>query len=153
QATNVGSPAIFGSVEPSPDGQHFLAVRIERPYSYILPLNRFPKQVEILDRQGKLERKLAALPLEDRVPIEGVPTGPRSHHWRPAQPATIVWIEALDEGDPRKAAKYRDRLLTLAAPFTAEPAEFAKTEERFSGLTWGEKDGLALLRDFERNRR
>jgi len=153
QVTRVGPAGIYSRLDPSPDGQHVLAVRIERPYSYVLPLPRFPKQAEVWSRQGQVERKLALLPLEDRVPIDGVPTGPRSYHWRPTQAATLVWTEALDEGDPRKEVAHRDRLLSLAAPFTAEPAELAKTEQRFSGITWGAKDGLALLRDYDRNRR
>ena len=52
----------------------------------------------------------------------GVPTGPRQVHWRPTAPATLVWAEALDGGDPRKKTAPRDRLLTLAAPFTDDSA-------------------------------
>lgn len=33
----------------------------------------------------------------------------------------------------------------LKAPFEAEPLENLRTEDRFGGFLWGEKDGLALL--------
>jgi dipeptidyl aminopeptidase/acylaminoacyl peptidase len=153
QATPVGRPAIYAGIDASPDGNHLLVVRNQRPYSYILPASRFPKEVEVWDRAGNPEHTLAKLPLEDRVPIEGVPTGPRRFNWRPTEPATLLWAEALDDGDPRKKVPHRDRIMTLKAPFTDEPAELAKTEHRYSSLTWGEKDGLALLSEYDRDRR
>src|SRR5690349_10686941 len=41
--TPVGKPGIFFRIDPSPDGAHILTARIHRPYSYLLPLNDFPK--------------------------------------------------------------------------------------------------------------
>jgi dipeptidyl aminopeptidase/acylaminoacyl peptidase len=152
-ATPLGKPAVYSAAEPSPDGQHLLVVRTHRPYSYLLPASSFPRDVEVWDRSGKVEYTLARLPLADQVPIEGVPTGPRSYQWRATAPATLVWVEALDGGDPKEKAPYRDRVFLLKAPFQGEPAELAKTAHRFMGLSWGEKNGLALLRDFDRDRR
>jgi dipeptidyl aminopeptidase/acylaminoacyl peptidase len=156
----IGAPAIFDSVAPSPDGQHILVARIVRPYSYLLPAEGFAKQVEIWDRNGKLEYTLAALPTAEQVPIEGVLTGPREYQWAATKPATLVWAEALDEGDPKKKVPYRDHLLLLPAPFTGSPVEWVKLEQRFRGprfrsrsILFGEKDGLALVHDYDRDRR
>jgi dipeptidyl aminopeptidase/acylaminoacyl peptidase len=148
----LGKPALFANIEHSPDGNHLLVVRTERPYSYVVPASRFPKVIEVWNKFGDIEFTLAHLPLADRIPIDGVATGPRTVHWLPTAPATLVWAEALDEGDPKKKVPHRDRLLTLAAPFHDQPAELVKTEHRFSGLTWGEKN-FALLRDYDRDRR
>jgi dipeptidyl aminopeptidase/acylaminoacyl peptidase len=148
----IGKPAIFASAEPSPDGKHLLVVRLHRPYSYLLPAFAFPREIEVWELSGKIEHKVASLPLAENVPIEGVPTGPRSVHWRPTEPATLVWVEALDDGDPRKKVPHRDRVLMLKSPFQGPPVELAKTEHRYSGITWGEK-GLAFLREFDRDRR
>jgi len=41
----------------------------------------------------------------------------------------------------------------LKAPFTETPAEIIKTEHRFAGAQWGEKDGLLLISDYDRDRR
>src|SRR5436309_2805889 len=71
----------------------------------------------------------------------------------PRAPGTRVWVEALDEGDPRKKVPHRDRVLSLATPFAGEPKEVIKVEHRFAGLSWGERDGLALIRDYDRDRR
>jgi dipeptidyl aminopeptidase/acylaminoacyl peptidase len=153
RATPLGKPAIFGSVEPAPDGNHFLVATIHRPYSYLLSAGSFPRLVEVWDRGGKSVYKLADLPLADQVPIEGVPAGARNYNWRPTEPATLVWIEALDGGDTRKKVSPRDVVKMLKAPFTGQPVDLAKTEHRFAGMTWGEKDGLVFVRDFDRNRR
>src|SRR6185295_18899530 len=96
---------------------------------------------------------LASVPLADQVPIDGVITGPRGYRWRPTTPATLVWVEALDGGDPKKKVPNRDRVMTLKAPFTETPGELAKTEHRFASALWGEKGGLLLLSDYDRDRR
>ncbi|MCG3160020.1 MAG: hypothetical protein JMDDDDMK_01052 [Acidobacteria bacterium] len=153
RATPLGKPAIFGSIEPAPDGNHFLIATIHRPYSYLFAASSFPREVEVWDRSGKAVHKLASLPLADQIPIEGVATGPRNYNWRPTEPATLVWVEALDGGDTRKKAPLRDVVKMLKAPFTGQPVELVKTEHRFAGMTWGEKDGLVFVRDFDRNRR
>jgi dipeptidyl aminopeptidase/acylaminoacyl peptidase len=152
KVTPVGKPALFASIEISPDAKHLLVVRTLQPFSYVVPAYRFPKTVEVWNTSGNVEFTLTTQPLADRVPIDGVPTGPRNETWIPTQPATLVWAEALDEGDPRKKVPERDRLFTLAAPFKSEPAQLAKTQHRFSGFSWGEKD-FALLRDYDRDRR
>ena len=150
--TPVGKPAIFLSSDPSPDGNHFLVVQNHKPYTYLRPFSAFPKDVEVWDRHGKMEYKVASLPLADQVPLEGVQTGPRSYQWRPTEAAQLVWAEALDGGDLKNKVPHRDKVMTFKAPFQGQPTELAKTEHRFGGITWGEK-GLALLRDNDSSRR
>jgi dipeptidyl aminopeptidase/acylaminoacyl peptidase len=157
----IGRPRVIGSVEPAPGGNLLLVTRYHRPYSYLHPVYDFPTEVEVWDLEGKLVHTVASLPLAEQVPIEGVPTGPRHVHWRPTEPATLVWAEALDGGDPRKKVPHRDRVLMLKAPFAGEPVEICKTQHRCiprgfrsdACLAWLEKDGLALVVDFERDRR
>ncbi len=149
----VGKPSVFETAVPAPDGRHLLVARIHRPYSYLYTSESFPKDVEVWDRAGRVVHKLASLPLADAVPVDGVPTGPRQYSWRPTEPATLVWVEALDKGDPKVDVPFRDRLMMLKAPFAGAPVEVVRTEQRLMGIQWGEKDGLALVRDFERGRR
>ena len=70
---------------------------------------------------------VADLPLaEDVPPVRGaVRTGRRGAGWRADAPATLVWTEAQDGGDPRTAADVRDRVSLLPAPFTSAPTELA----------------------------
>jgi dipeptidyl aminopeptidase/acylaminoacyl peptidase len=152
KTTDVGQPGIFQSAEPAPDGNHFLVARLHRPFSYLHPAFAFPRDVEVWDTKGRVVYKVASLPLADQVPIGGVPTGPRNYRWQPTAPATLVWVEALDSGDPKKKVPFRDRVLSLSAPFSEAPKEMLKTEQRFAGAAWGEKN-LLLVTDFDRDRR
>jgi dipeptidyl aminopeptidase/acylaminoacyl peptidase len=149
----IGQPAIFDNVDVAPDGNHILVSRIQRPYSYLYPASRFPKEVEIWDANGKMVHKLASIPLQDALPVEGVPTGQRAHGWHPIEPATIIWVEALDGGDPNKKVTPRDKVLALKAPFSSQPTEIAKTEHRYAGRSFGEKDGMMWLVDYNRDTR
>ncbi|HEY0762538.1 MAG TPA: prolyl oligopeptidase family serine peptidase [Pyrinomonadaceae bacterium] len=152
-ATAVGQAGIFQSVDPSPDGQHILVTRIQKPFSYLFPDNAFPREIEVWNTKGKLVYKVVSQPLADQVPIDGVITGPRTIRWRPNQPATLIWAVALDGGDPKKKVAYRDSVVTLKAPFTGQPVELFKVEKRFAGVTFGEKSGLVLFSDYERDKR
>jgi dipeptidyl aminopeptidase/acylaminoacyl peptidase len=62
--------------------------------------------------------------------------GIRSITWRPDAPATLVLVEALDEGDPLKEVPKRDQVSLLTAPFDGEPVIFAETELRYGGILW-----------------
>lgn len=152
-STAIGQAAIFQSVDPAPDGQHLLVTRIQKPFSYLFTDSSFPKEIEVWDTRGKLVYKVASQPLADQVPIDGVINGPRSIRWRPNNPATLIWVQALDGGDPKKKVAHRDSLVTLKAPFTGQPVELVKIEQRFTGATFGEKGGLVLLSDYERDKR
>src|SRR5262249_30811444 len=50
KVTPVGQPAMFQSVDLSPDGKNLLVSTIHRPFSYTRPANSFPKLMEIWDR-------------------------------------------------------------------------------------------------------
>ncbi len=147
--TPVGRPGIIDSATVSPNGQYILVARIKRPFSRLVPMNGFPKDVEVWNRRGEVVRKIADVPTSEGVPINGVITGPRAWRWRPDQPATVMWVEALDQGDPRRQVPHRDKVMALAAPFTGDPVEVARTEYRYAGLTWTEK-GIGLLSESDR---
>ncbi len=153
KVTSIGKPAILDSAWPSPDGKYLLVTSIHGPYSYIHPYSSFPSETEVWDRAGQLIRKVHSSPLEDKVPIEGVPTGPRIVEWRPADGATVMWWEALDGGDPRNKVPFRDKLMMLRAPFTGAPVEVYRTEHRARRVIYGESGGVALVGDFDRSRR
>lgn len=153
RATSVGQPAIFQSIEVAPDGEHLLIARVKRPFSYLYPAFAFPREVEVWTRAGRMIHRVANLPLADTVPIDGVPMGPRNYGWRPTEPATLVWVEALDEGDPRREVPHRDRILMSRAPFTAQPVEIVRLQHRFNGMQWSEREGVMFARDYDRNRR
>jgi dipeptidyl aminopeptidase/acylaminoacyl peptidase len=150
KVTPVGKAGIIDNVRISPDGKNLLVTTIHKPFSYLHAAREFPKEIEVWDRTGKVERKVASIPLADRIPINGVQTGPRSVQWRPNQPDSLVWFEALDKGDLKNKVAFRDHLMMLTAPFQGEPKEVYKSEQRAQGLEFFEKGGTALTADFER---
>lgn len=161
----IGAPDLLRDASPSPDGRHLLVTRTRRPFSHFIGSWAFPQSLEVWDLDGNLVRQVAELPLRDDTPRQGVPVGPRSHTWQNNAPATLVWVEALDGGDPLAEAEHRDRVLQWPAPFAeADPAggadadsgprECLRTEHRFAGITWlGGEGRRALVREFDRDRR
>jgi dipeptidyl aminopeptidase/acylaminoacyl peptidase len=153
--TPVGKPGNYQSLSSAPDGQHILVTAIHKPYSYVTTYDRFPREIEVWDvsdRSRPLAHTIASLPLADRVPIAGVPVGPRDFSWRATEPATLVWAEALDGGDPNVKVSARDRVLLLKAPFSLPAVEIARTEQRYAGFSWSEQPSIALLNEYDENR-
>lgn len=150
--TPIGKPALYDYVDASPDGEHILATTIHKPYSYVTTYGRFPHDVDVLGRTGALAHNLAKIPLQDRVPVHGVPTGPRDFEWRATEPATLTWAEALDGGDWNVKVPARDKVFLQKAPFTTAPTLVTQTEQRFEGFEWGETPSFALLRENDENR-
>jgi dipeptidyl aminopeptidase/acylaminoacyl peptidase len=147
--TAIGQPAVLGSVTPSPSGQFVLVTRIKKPFSHTVPMNGFPQAVEIWARSGELARTIADLPSREGTTLTGVEPGPRSYQWRADQPATVVWVEALDGGDLKNKVPFRDKVMSLAAPFSGQPGEISKTEWRYGGIAYTD-GGVALLTENDR---
>jgi len=147
--TMIGKPAIFDNVSPSPSGEYILVTIIKRPFSHLIPMNGFPNDVEVWTRAGQLAKKIADVPTREGVVINGVQTAPRGIHWRQDEAATVVWAEALDGGDLKNKVPFRDKVMSLSAPFTGDATEFAKTEWRYANVSFTEK-GVALLSESDR---
>jgi len=151
----IGKQAHYESLSPAPDGKHILVTYIHKPYSYITTYDHFPKEVEVWDISQPAHvspHTIASLPLADRVPIHGVPLGPRDFSWRATDPATLVWAEALDGGDWNVNVPNRDKIMLSKAPFDAPPAEIARTEQRYVSYGWSEKPNVALLTEYDQNK-
>ena len=148
--TPIGRPGLYSSFSVSPDGGYLLTERLKRPYSYLLPAYFFPTEIAVSTIDGKPVKTLVDRPLADDLPVDFDATvkGPRQAEWRSDAPATLVWAEALDGGDPKVAVPFHDRLMMQAAPFAAAPAELAKTRNRYAGTEWGD-GGFALVVDRE----
>ena len=89
------------------------------------------------------------MPSREGVPLNGVQTGPRGIHWRQDQAATVIWTEALDGGDLKNKVPFRDKVMSFSAPFSGAPAQVAKTEWRFTAVSFTDK-GIALLSEADR---
>jgi len=150
EITPIGEPAIFRDVSPSPRGDYILVSKIVRPYSYLVPVFRFPNEVEVWTREGDRIAHIASIPLGEEIPLFGVVTGPRGHRWVQTEEARIMYVEALDGGDPNTEVEHRDRVMILDYPFANEAEEWVRTGYRFNGVTWG--DDVAILNEIDRRK-
>ena len=153
KSRKIGKPGFYLYADPSPDGKLLLVYRVKEPFSFSVPYYSFAHSDEIWDRDGNLVHLFADLPVEDEVPGRGVPTGPRSVQWRTLKPDTLIWVEALDEGNPEKEVPHRDKLMTLSSPFKGEPKEIMKIEHRYRGIEWLQTEGEAFLTEFNWKKR
>ncbi len=149
----IGKPGIFADAVASPDATCFLVDRVKKPYAYSVPYYGFAHAYEVWDLEGAPIACPADLPPADTVPMNGVPTGPREMEWLELKPATLIWVEALDGGDPEKEAPFRDRVMTLAAPFTGMPVEVFRFKDRAQDLAPLATPGLALASEFDWKKR
>ena len=134
--------AMYKSFSFSPDGQYILLTTIEKPFSYLVPMNRFPAKTVIYTQAGEKVKTILEVPLIEDLPkgFMSVRQGMRYLSWRSDRPSSLYWAEALDGGDPAKDVEFRDQVFALDAPFTAEPIALLKTKYRFYDITWGNKN-------------
>lgn len=147
----IGSPAIYDNASFSPDGNYILVTRIQRPFSYLYPASRFPRKVEVWDLNAKSLYTVIDSPLQDSIPSQGVQVGPRGYSWIPTENASLLWVETLDGGDTKKKVAQREKMMRISAPFSGAATEMMKIEKRYQGRSFGEKDGLMLYFDFDRD--
>ena len=153
--TLLGTPGLYDLLESAPNGRHLLVSAIHKPYSYVTTHDRFPRTVEVWDTANRARpavQTIAKLALADRVPIHGVPLGPRDFFWRPTEAATLLWAEALDGGDWNVKVAARDKVMLQKAPFTSAAVELTRTEQRLQGISWSERPEIALVHEYDHNR-
>jgi dipeptidyl aminopeptidase/acylaminoacyl peptidase len=151
----IGEPGVIWYFSISPDANYMLINRIEKPYSYIVPYSRFPQTMEVVNMQGDRIYLVEEVPVSDNLPqgFGATREGRRSVTWRNDAPASLFWVEALDGGDPANEVEYRDKVFSLAAPFTDQPTPVIKTELRYGGITWGKDDFALISESWRRPRR
>jgi dipeptidyl aminopeptidase/acylaminoacyl peptidase len=151
---NIGAAGLVLGASPSPDGRYILLETITQPFSYLVPYYRFPMKVEIRTVDDQAVKTLAQIPLQENIPtgFNAVQTGPRNHGWRADAPAVVYWVEAQDEGDPRKQVSIRDKVFALNAPFDGQPQLLAQTTLRFQDILWGDNQTALCYENWWANR-
>ncbi len=155
QERMIGAPGIHSDVSVSPDGRFLLVESIHRPYSYLVPYQRFPMRTEVWDLSGAVLKQVADRGLQENLPRsnDAVSAGPRGVRWRGDAPGTLVWVEAQDGGNPATQATVRDRLVMLESPFTGAPSTLADLELRSRGVFWGRADRAIVSEGWSRTRK
>lgn len=145
----IGSPQMYDSTSVSPDGRYVLTQVVRRPFSYAVPVGAFPSRIAVMDLQGKTVQQIADVPLIEGLPNgnDAVRQGVRSVSWRTDAPATLVWAEAADGGDPSRQVEVRDVVKMQAAPFNTPARELAQLQSRYAGVLWSGPE-LALVSEY-----
>ncbi|MFC0349304.1 S9 family peptidase [Undibacterium danionis] len=132
----------------SPDGKLIMITSIQKPFSYVVPVSRFPSKTVVMDMTGKVIKTVNEVPLTEIIPkgFSAVREGKRSMNWRADKPASLSYVVALDGGDPAKKVDFRDEVFQWDAPFDQAPKSLVKTAQRFGGIIWG-NDKLAVISD------
>jgi dipeptidyl aminopeptidase/acylaminoacyl peptidase len=140
--------AMYSNIRFSPDGNYVMVSTVEKPFSYLVPYFRFPERTTIYTREAKRVEVVVEVPLIEDLPpgFMAVREGRRNLDWRSDKPATLVFTEALDGGDPENLVEFRDEVFQLDAPFNGTPVSLLKTMNRFSDISWG-NDRIAVAYD------
>lgn len=147
-ATLFKNAAMYSSERISPDGNYIMLTTIQKPFSYIVPLNRFPSKAVVYDKNGTEVKMVNEVPLYEIMPkgFMAVRNGKREMSWRNDKPATLSYVVALDEGNPANKVDFRDEVFLWNAPFNTEATSLVKTPQRYSDIIWG-NDNTAILSD------
>jgi dipeptidyl aminopeptidase/acylaminoacyl peptidase len=139
--------AMYSGEAFSPNGNYLMVTTIHKPFSYIVPLNRFPSKSVVYDQDKKAVKLVNETPLNEVMPkgFMAVRKGKRNLTWRSDKPATLYYAEALDEGNPENKVEFRDAVYQWDAPFNAAPALLTKTTDRFGGIIWGDETRAVLF--------
>ena len=136
----IGEPAMYLDFSLSPDGKYVMAEKIVEPLSYIVQYTNFPRNLDVMDLEGKILSTLRNVPLQEdtsRPGSEATKDLPRDVAWYPrGSTLGFLWLEEKDEEDKEEddsSPPRRDRLMALSAPFELTGAEtLVQTEEKES---------------------
>lgn len=147
--TDFADKDMYMSQSLSPNGKYIMITKLQKPFSYIVPYQRFPQKTTVYDTQGKKVKTVNEVPLNEIMPkgFSSVRKGKRNMNWRADEPATLYFVEALDEGDQAKEVDFRDEVFTWKAPFNNNPKSLFKTALRFGGIQWG-NDKNAFITEY-----
>ncbi|WP_082886294.1 alpha/beta hydrolase family protein [Flavisolibacter tropicus] len=144
--TVIGQPAIYRNFSVSPDKNYVLVTTVNKPFSYLVAVNGFPHSVSVIGINGGTLKQLANNPSGEGQPIgfDDVAVFPRNFDWRDDEPATITYVQALDNGLGKKKVDFRDAVYAVTINGDSQPKELFKTKRRFAGVVWGNKDNAVF---------
>lgn len=167
RVTPVGEPAMIRSLNPDPDGQFFRVTTLDRPFSYVVQVGRFPSKEELWDRDGKALATLSERGLRDgSVPppdpdttdvddddrVARADTLKRSLGWRPDAPG-ITYIQRIPPDQREQAQddedsdnnRIPDRIIHWLPPFDSTDIQVVYTHDGPIGNVRYSDDGSILF--------
>ena len=145
---------MYQNISMSPNGEYVMVKTVEKPFSYLVTYRRFPSVTNVYSKDGKFIKEILSAPLVEDLPQGFMSTVkfPRSHTWRADRPASLIYAEALDGGDPSLEVDFRDQVYQWDAPFSDKPKALLRTINRYRFIQWGD-DNTAIAYDYWWNTR
>ena len=149
----IGEPVALDHCEMSPDEKYVRVERYTLPAPPGFPLYLFPYKVELWPTAGGAPIAIGEVPLNDRSAVASVSAlGPREFTFAPD--GQSLWFASWEDkagANPQAAVRDTslpppgaDRIMRIAAPFTAPPSEVARAEFPIQGMGFT-ADGSKLL--------
>lgn len=152
--TNVGKPLLLSGSRLSPNKKRLIVQTFLRPFSKVVPSSLFAKKTEVWNLNSKVVFSFGPKGPFENLPIQGVPTGPRSMQWIESEPESLIYAEALDQGDWAVKAKFRDELfrLKIVDGGNSKPESLIKLKNRYAGFQTLDEADSFFVTDYERDR-
>ena len=127
----IGEPAIYRTINISPNREHLIVYRVTEPYSCTATFMKLKSKTTIEDLDGNVEKVV-----KQRNNLS----------WRADKPATITWTMNAK----KEVTDYRTSLYEQDAPFTEKRRLVVRTTKPFSKIYWC-NDNLAVVAEKEKD--
>ena len=145
---------MYRNISLSPNGKYVMVSFIKKPFSYLVPYYRFPTQTNVYDLNSQEIKVISDAPLQEVLPkgFMAVSTNKRNISWRKDHPASLYYVQALDQGNPEIEVPFRDAIYQWKAPFSGTPILLTKVKNRFAGIIWGNESNAIIYDQWWNNR-
>ncbi len=138
--TKIAQPGIISYADISPDGRYLLIKEYKRPFSGKVAYYRFPNSWHVYDIKEDKKVNLADHDLSAFLKTGWVQTGKRWFSWHPFYESSLIYLHALDDGNPDSEVKYKDEIRLLNAPFTGKSKSLLKINNRLNSISFASKE-------------
>ena len=145
---------MYRNISVSPNGKYVMVSFIKKPFSYLVPYYRFPTETSVYDLNAREIKVISDAPLQEVLPkgFMAVSNNKRNISWRKDHPASLYYVQALDQGDPEIEVPFRDAIYQWEAPFTGTPILLTKVKNRYAGIIWGNETNAIVYDQWWNNR-
>jgi dipeptidyl aminopeptidase/acylaminoacyl peptidase len=145
---------MYRNISVSPNGKYVMVSFIKKPFSYLVPYYRFPTETSVYDLNAKEIKVISDVPLQEVLPkgFMAVSNNKRNISWRKDHPASLYYVQALDQGDPEIEVPFRDAIYQWEAPFSGTPILLTKVKNRYAGIIWGNETNAIVYDQWWNNR-
>ena len=145
---------MYRNISVSPNGKYVMVSFIKKPFSYLVPYYRFPTETSVYDLNAREIKVISDAPLQEVLPkgFMAVSKNKRNISWRKDHPASLYYVQALDQGDPEIEVPFRDAIYQWEAPFSETPILLTKVKNRYAGIIWGNETNAIIYDQWWDNR-